>query len=137
MTDILATAAVSLFSAVLGGLLAHVLSIRRDQNARRRELVTKHLIEIWRDLDAAGRPRNPKDLLKLEQVISDIQLFGSEAMIEMARNAANEMSAAQTTDTTKLLTSLRDALRAELGLQATAQKYVALRISGLANEENK
>jgi hypothetical protein len=131
------TAVVSLISAGIGGALTYVLSIRRDQSARRRELVTKHLIEIWRDLDVAGQPRDPKDVLKLEQVVSDIQLFGSEEMIKMAREAATEMSAKHSTDTTKLLTTLRDALRSELGLPATSQKYVALRISWPANEDHK
>jgi hypothetical protein len=133
---LLLTAIVSLVSALVGGTFVHFLTKRRDRDTKRRELVTKHLIEIWGDLDAAGRPKNNSDVLKMEKAVSNIQLFGSEKMMEMARAAAIEMSAVHTTDLTKLLTGLRDALRSELGLPATSQKYLALRIS-LPNDENK
>jgi hypothetical protein len=136
MSQLLQTVLTPLFFAIIGGVIVHVLAIRRDRDTKRRELVTKHLIEIWSDLDAAGQPRNNSDVLKMEQAVSNIQLFGSEEMIGMARAAAIEMSTAHTTNVTRLLTNLRDALRSELGLSATTQKYIALRIS-LPNDENK
>jgi hypothetical protein len=135
--SLLQTGLVSLGSALVGGAFVHFLAGRRDKEAKRRELVTKHLIDIWNDLDIAGNPKSFADSTRMERAISNIQLFGTEQMIKMARANALEFSAKGKTDNLEILSSLRDELRTELGLSPTSQKYLALRIMAPDNEKQK
>jgi hypothetical protein len=125
----------SFISAILGGLVAHFLSIYRDRASKRRELQTKYLIDIWNDLDAAGNPKDKSDSLRMERAITNIQLFGSEEMIVAARANAIEFAKTGTTDNLPVLNLLRKKLRSDLGLDPTEQKYIALRIMPPVNEK--
>jgi hypothetical protein len=126
------------FCAVLFGVMAaHFFTSRRDLASKRRDLVTKHLVDIWNDLDAAGNPKDRSDSIRMERAISNIQLFGTEEMIRIARANTLEFSAKGTTDNLQLLNLLRSQLRSELGLTPTSQKYVALRISFPEEEKSK
>jgi hypothetical protein len=131
------TPVISFCAAIGGGFVAHFLSLFRDRSTKRRELVTKYLVEIWNDLDAAGNPKDKSDSVRMERAISNIQLFGTEEMIRTARANALEFSAKGTTDNLQLLDLLRSQLRSELGLTPTSQKYIALRINFPDDEKSK
>jgi hypothetical protein len=127
------TALISLVSALLGGAFVHFLASRRDRESKRRELVTKHLIELWRKIDAlnsiaattVGAPE--PDVSGWSEIVGDIQLFGSEKQIELIHKFAREFGAQKFSDTTELLDSLRYSLRKELGLSEPKQKYLWFR----------
>jgi hypothetical protein len=132
------TAAVSVGSALVGGAFVHILAGRRDRDTKRRELVTKHLIELWRKIDAqnsiatamVGDPE--PDLSGWSEIVGDIQLFGSERQVELIHKVAHEINTDKFSDTTELLNGLRSSLRKELGLPEPKLKYIWFR----ANRKN-
>lgn len=65
--------------AVSSWVVAHRFAVNRDRAAKRRELRTSYLIEVYRRLERAVHrheplPTNEEDL---ESAIADIHLFGS------------------------------------------------------------
>ena len=123
MTDMI-TPIISFFAALAGGLVAHFLSMKRERASKRRELVTKHLLEIWPILHTIAFSRDPLELQKFTKVVADIQLFGSEEMILMVKEVTDEWSKGGTPNILPLVVKLRDSLRDELGLPATSQGVV-------------
>lgn len=102
----------SFVSALLGGGVAHVLSMYRDRRSKRRDLVTKHLIDIFQAVEGAHKAKQGlSDELKnrLENSIRDIQLFGTREQIELASQIGNG-------NPVPFIVNLRDSLRDELGL---------------------
>ncbi len=137
------TAIVSIFSAFIGGFFVHFLATRRDRDSKRRELVTKHLIELWRKIDsqntvannAVGAPEH--DPSGWAQIVGDIQLFGSEEQVELTHKFANGYANQNTSDTTELLESLKHGLRNELGLSKLKQNYFWFRVRRKSDNNGK
>lgn len=107
--------------AILGWYIVHALNARRDRNNKRREVRVQYLIEAYRRLEAGvgrGSIDSSREFARgFESAIADIQLFGTDDQVQIAKNMATTISTRREGASVEpLLLSLRDALRAELGL---------------------
>lgn len=128
------TPAISFCAAVIGVYTAHMFTSRRDLAAKRRELETKHLIDIWNDVEVANRAKTIEEAEKLERAIANIQLFGTEEMMSLAEEIGNSLKTTQAAETTNLQKVLRDTLRSRLGLPSTKRDYFMLTINPRRNK---
>ncbi len=117
----------SLVAAVIGGWVAHFLTLSRERSAKRRELLAVDLRGIWNDLDVGNLPENAVDWKRIEGAISGIQLFGSDEAIQVANKLISEYSVRGTLDTSELIVIVRSELRKELGLSQPRQPYIHFR----------
>lgn len=102
--------------AVFGWIVAHYFTSRREVKNKQREIKVEYLIGAYQKLENCIH-RHPKDVGKdLESVVANIQLFGSEKQIELAKKIANDISKKGSADLESLLKSLRTDLRKELQL---------------------
>ncbi len=110
--------AVTVTLAVIGWIVAHFFTVRRDLASKRRELSTAHLIDAYRILtnEVSHRDLNHDRNMKLENILSDIQLFGSVEQVQLARQLAEDVAAGHVFELDPLINSLRDDLRSQLGL---------------------
>lgn len=110
----------------VGGWIASGILARRDARSRLR---VEFLISAYRRLDrVSNRPMSQVNDDDIESAISDIQLFGSPATIELADGFATSFAEEQTATTTPLLEALRKELRGELRLPRVAERSVWLRL---------
>lgn len=86
---------------------------------KRRDLTIGHLINAYRVLtnDISHRPNTKERSIKLENILSDIQLFGSIEQIKMARDLADVVASRESFELDPLINSLRDDLRKQLELK--------------------
>jgi hypothetical protein len=117
------TAGVSFLSAIGGGVVVHFLALSRERASKRRELVTKHLIDIYQTIEKHHLSTDPNPLAQLQKPVADIQLFGSEEQVSLMHKLVNEVVAKNHGDTTDILNNLKHSLRAELGLSPIAHKF--------------
>ena len=129
------TPALSFAAGIAAGafvaVLTHRFTSRRDHANRRSEMRIQFLLGAYRSLaDASNRglQGNTSDSRRFEQAVEDIQLLGSTAQAEKARELAQEMASEGGASTDDLLRTLRDDLRQELGLPALPDPPVHLRI---------
>ncbi|MFL5901036.1 MAG: hypothetical protein ACJ75S_07540 [Solirubrobacterales bacterium] len=129
------TPALSFVAGIAAGAfvaaLTHRLTSRRDHANRRREMRVQFLLGAYRSLaDASNRELRDDtgDSRRFEQAVDDIQLLGSKAQAEKARELAQVMASKGGASTDGLLRTLRDDLRQELGLPALPNPPVHLRI---------
>ena len=110
---------ITAFIAVIGWLVGHFLSDKRDKSNKKRELTTKHLINAYSVLtnDISHRKPSEERNKKLECIITEIQLFGSIEQVELARMLADEVAAGHEFELDPLINSLRTELRIQLELQ--------------------
>ncbi|MGY0215852.1 hypothetical protein ACWJJH_00535 [Endozoicomonadaceae bacterium StTr2] len=115
---------VTVLVAVIGWIVAHYFTSRRDLSNKRREIKTTYLIDAYRKIDQTIEPEkfDREWCESLQSAFSDIQLFGSKQQIQMAHEFAklllNESKINQNVLKT-LLYNLRENLRSELGLVST------------------
>jgi hypothetical protein len=85
----------TVFTALFGWLLVNWLSAKREVKSKRRELVTNHLIEAYRILtqEVGRRPTTEESMTKFENLLTDIQLFGSKKEVELASSLSDLSSA--------------------------------------------
>ena len=104
--------------AVIGWLIAHSFTAKRDLKNKQRELSTTHLINAYRILtnDVSHRELTDARQEKLENILADIQLFGSKEQVELAKNLAISASAGGQFELDPLINSLRNDLRKALNL---------------------
>jgi len=109
---------VTICLAVLGWLVAHYFTAKRDVSNKRRELRLQYLIGAYQVLtnEISHRDANPERNFKLENLLSDIQLYGSEKQVELAKQLATDVAAGIGFELDPLIISLRDDLRKELHL---------------------
>ncbi len=109
---------VTVIIAVIGWIVAHYFSSKRDKKLKRREVITAHLINAYRILanDITHRPKTPESELKLETIIAELQLFGSEKQIQLTKKLADDITKGGTFYVDDLLNDLRSDLRKELEL---------------------
>jgi hypothetical protein len=87
----------SLSAGFVGAILGHWLSGVRDRKQRLREIRIRYLIETYRVFAKANRhPFLYEIAHELEQSLADVQLFGSERLIELAKIFTFEMAANKT-----------------------------------------
>lgn len=115
--------------AVIGGLLTHLLSSRRDIAIKRREIILPNLISAIEELEQANTVKSEYDLKKLEKVVSRIQLVGDSELVQISRDMVMDITEKGTANTTELFFALRDRIRKELKLSTLEKKYMALAIT--------
>ena len=106
--------------AVIGWIVAHHFSSKRDRRLKRRELITAHLIKSYLTFtnDISHRPVTAETDKKLEDTISEIQLFGSAEQVRLVKQLTDDIVKGGDFDVDELVNSLRNDLRNELGLSA-------------------
>jgi hypothetical protein len=111
---------VTICLSVLGLVCSHYFTSKRTTNNKRRDLTTDFLIEAFRILTTkiAHRKETEDRAQEIENLVSDIQLFGSNEQVEMAKKLADEVAQGGAFDLDPIINSLRDSLRSELGLKA-------------------
>ena len=119
---------ISICLATGGWITAHYFTSKRELKNKKREILVKFLIEVYQKLENCIQ-RKPTEVGKdLEYVIANIQLFGSNEQIILAKNIANEIANKGSSDLEKLLKSLRLDLRKELQLTDTEENIQFLRM---------
>ena len=114
--------------AVFGWIVAHYFTSRREVKNKQREIKIEYFIDAYQKLENCIQ-RNPKDVGKdLEGVVANIQLFGSEKQIDLAKKIANDISKNGSADLESLLKSLRKDLRKELQLSDNNSNVQFLRM---------
>ena len=103
--------------AATGWIIAHAFTSRRDRDNKTREIRFEYLITAYRDLgNAAARPLDAKELLKLESAFHDVQLFGNPEQLSKLEQIFQEHTRSGGMDLEPLLNNLRDELRSLLSL---------------------
>lgn len=117
------------FVAIIGGLVAHWLTIWRDRRNKRKEQRIQYLIEAYRRLSKASHhPRLYEIAEEVQSAVNDIQLFGTEKQIRLAEKFAFDLANNKVAQADELFGELRDDLRSELKLPKTPSKFFSLRI---------
>jgi hypothetical protein len=127
---------VTIILAVAGWIVYHYLTSQRDIAQKRREIITNHLIEAYRELDYFAKwlllinkgtstpaevinstspprsyPRNKGASFPTEAInraIADIQLFGSLKQIKLARDFSEKMVSGDLTSVIELNSIIHD-----------------------------
>ncbi|WP_306548994.1 hypothetical protein [Desulfobulbus sp.] len=109
----------TIFLAVIGWIVAHYFTSKRDISNKRREISIEHLVNAYRVLtnDVSHRKLNDDRKVALENLLSDIQLFGSVEQVAMAKSLADEVAAGGAFELDPLINSLKNDLRAQLKLE--------------------
>ncbi|GEO97721.1 hypothetical protein [Methylobacterium haplocladii] len=133
------SAVLGLVGAIFGVLLAHRFTSERDRSQKRREILLKNLLEIWKDLEIGSR--DELDICdkksNLENGISMLQIFGSLKQIEKTNIFVNEMASANFADTTPIMVELRNEIRSQLGLEQIDGPINWLRIKLIGNSKSR
>lgn len=110
---------ITIILAVLGWVIGNYFTSKRTIAIQRREIVAEHLINSYRILtnEIAHREQTPESIKKLEDLLSDIQLFGSLEQVSLARELADEVATNKQFKLDPLINNLRDNLRNELNLK--------------------
>lgn len=105
--------------AVVGWVVAHYFTSKRDIINKRREISIEHLVNAYRVLtnDVSHRKLNEERKIALENLLSDIQLFGSVEQVMMAKTLADEVASGGAFELDPLINSLRNDLRVQLKLE--------------------
>lgn len=120
---------VPLGSAVVGGLVVHLLSRSRDRANKRKEQRVSYLIEAYRRLEECSQQFGVADKGKLESAVADIQLLGTPHQVDLVQRFASDFAATGGASLDELLADLRTCLRAEPSLEAVPKNIVHLRIT--------
>ena len=123
---------ITIVLAVIGWLIGHYFTAKRDVENKRRELVINHLIEAYRIIanEVSHREESEERNLKLENLLSDIQLFGSPEQIAIAKKLADDVASGGVFELNELIVSLRNDLRKQLNLSAVSGNFKWLRFDG-------
>lgn len=134
--DLLIPLLITTAVAIFGWYVAHGSNMRRDREAKRRELQLQFLIDAYRRLaSVCNRPLSPESGRVLESAITDIQLFGTVIQVRLAQEFATIYSENGGASIQPLLNDLRDDLRRELDLEVTSGKLLGLRIEWPADQQ--
>lgn len=120
---------VTITLVVLGWVIGHYFTDKRAITSKRRDIVTEHLINAFRTLthEVSHREQTPERRIKLENLLSDIQLFGSTEQVQLVRLLVDEMAAHKCFELDPLINSLRDDLRSQLSLKRVTGNVKSLR----------
>ena len=135
------TIPITLVTAVVGWIVGHYFTSKRDIQNKRREIIIQHLIDAYHTLacDFANRSANSMPggwEKKIEDVIAYIQLFGSKQQIELTKKMANDLSINGQCKLDDLINALRRDLRHELKLPAVDGNVQWLRRSTLDTKDS-
>jgi len=120
---------VSIILAVLGWVSAHYLTSRRDQANKRRDIRLDRLLKCYDSLakDIAHRQMGDKQKLDFENALTELQLIGTEKLIELA--ATFKVDNESYGSIIPILENLRAEIRTEIGLPETKQEFMWFRFS--------
>ncbi|MET2985385.1 hypothetical protein [Aureibaculum conchae] len=123
---------VSVTLAVIGWLIGHYFTERRNKINKRREISLDHLISAYRIItqDVTHREWDADSRIKFEKVISEIQLFGTKKQVQISIDIINEFAKNRTVNLDILINSLRNDLRNQLGLGKINGNVFHLRTQG-------
>jgi hypothetical protein len=115
--------------AVLGWIVGHYFTSRRDRLTKKRDISLQYQINAYRVLtdDISHRPQVEERIRKLESVITDIQLFGSARQISLVKKLATDVVEVGEFELDSLINDLRDDLRREIGLSKVSSNVKWLR----------
>ena len=112
----------AILGAVIGGFVAHRLTVKREvDNARRNQRIDFLLSAYRRLINSSSRGRNLSQEYRddLESALSDIILLGGHKEIEAAQDFMKEMNEGNSGSLDPVIETLRNSLRSELGLEQT------------------
>jgi len=120
---------VTIVLTIFGWIAVGWINAKRDKSNKRRELVVEHLINAYRILaqEIAHRELTPENRKKFENLMAEIQLFGSKEQIELAKKISLEIEEKGVSEIDPLVDSLRSSLRKELLLEEVNDKIIWLR----------
>lgn len=110
---------ITIILAVIGWIIGHYFTNKRAIASKRREIVTEHLINAYRILtnEVSHRKQTPERMEKLENLLSDIQLFGSQEQVDLAKALADEAASQEFFELDPLIIVYATILRSELNLK--------------------
>jgi hypothetical protein len=115
--------------SVVGLIVAHHFTAKRDRDNRQRELRVQYLIEAFRCLaGSCGRHLTAEIIQIVEKSMTDVQLFGTPDQIKMLQTWAKDMHADKSPDLDDFLSSLRDDLRHEIQLDKVTGSVFRIRV---------
>lgn len=109
-----------LVGALVGGLVVHRFTLRRESLSARRTQRVAFLLDAYRKLidaserDALGEQRRDN----LESALADVMLLGGASEIEAADRFQREFVEGQSASLVPVIVALRTSLRRELGIEA-------------------
>jgi len=120
---------VTVLIAILGWIFAGWLNSRRDTANKRRDLVVQHLVDAYKILtqEIGHRETSIESITKFENLLSEIQLFGSKKQVELARKLSNQTAQNGVSEIDPLVEEMRNSLRNELGLEQVEGTTIWLR----------
>lgn len=120
---------VTIVLAVVGWRVGYSLTIKKDIIQKRRDISIEHLINAYRILttEVAHREMTNENKMKLENILSDIQLFGSDEQIQFAKKLTEIVAAGDAFLLDPLINSLRNDLREMIGLKRITENVNYLR----------
>ncbi len=118
-TDEILKTLITVIIAVLGWIIAHYFSSKRDRSIKRLEIKTTHLIKVYMILanDITERAETAERNAKLELLIAELQLFGSDRQIALTKELVENIHHGGKFNFDELLKDIRNDLREELELE--------------------
>lgn len=120
----------TVLTVVVGWIVGHYFTTKRDVLLKRREISLEYLINAYRILtnDISHRPSDQNTNKKLEEILSDIQLFGTEKQVRLAKELIDTLVRKGEFPLDPLINDLRNDLRKELRLSKINENVKWLRI---------
>ncbi|GAB1235466.1 hypothetical protein UT5_18610 [Ferrigenium sp. UT5] len=89
----------------------------------------QHLIDAYKILtqEIGRRDATVESITKLENLLSEIQLFGSRKQVDLARKLSNQTAQEGVSTIDPLIEDMRDTLRKELGLELVQHCFCKFR----------
>lgn len=118
LLDVLRQVGGPLLAAIIGGLIVHFATRRRDAENERRKQRIDYLLKAYRTLaDSAHRVMSQEQTESFEGALSDVVLLGNADQIRHAREIGAKLADGGEASVDDLLVSFRKALREELDLK--------------------
>ncbi len=129
---------ITIILAVIGWVVGYYFTTRKDINQKRRDLSIEHLINAYRILtnEISHRKETKENNTQLENILSDIQLFGSEEQVQLAKDLANTVASGGEFQLDPLINSLRNDLRKMIGLKKIKGNVKWLRYNNELQQKN-
>jgi hypothetical protein len=109
--------------------LAHLFTVHRDRENRRREQRLGYLVAAFRALAKANHhPRLYEVSDEVEQAVADLQVFGTPEQVRLAQKFAQDLGTTQHAELDDLLNELRNSLRREIGREPIAGNILWIKI---------
>ena len=110
---------VTIILAVIGWIVGYYFTTKKDINQKRRDISIEHLINAYRILtnEISHRTATKESNIKLENILADIQLFGSIEQVKLAKELAETVASGGEFQLDPLINSLKTDLRKLIGLE--------------------